>query len=148
MKKYVFFLVFIFFIIIIINFENYENIEKTFYEDNYNDYIISFLDGITINEYLDIFKNEDEFDYHIKNFELENSFNEKMDNQIKNITIKGGNYIKSLDEYLDYYIEILNENNKHSLLPKIQSGNIRISKIYIFCSDILYKKLLSFNNNV
>lgn len=149
MKKYVYLLMVICFSIsFFYSFNNNKNIEPVFNENNLGTYVITFNNGISLNEYKNIFKNLDINNYYIKNFSFEDRFHDKMNNEINNISLKGGNYLESLNEYVDKYIKILDKYNKELEIDRIYSGNMRISKIYINCLSDIYNEILLFNNNV
>lgn len=149
MKKYVYLLMIICFSIsFFYGFNKNNKLNPVFDDNGFNSYVIVFTNGIKINDYKNFFKLEDSNNYYISSFSFEDTFHDKMNNDINNITINGGNYLDSLSEYIDKYIDILNIYNKELEISRIYSGDIRISKIYINCTSDIYYKLLNLNNYV
>lgn len=139
MKKYVYYLMLISFICSFFLGFNQSNKTKMVFTDNdLNSYVITFNEGININAYKELFDKLDSNNYVIFDFELENKYHDKLNREIDNIKISKGDYLSTLKEYIEKYIEILDSYNKEIDLARIHSGNIRIKKIYLNCTRDIY----------
>lgn len=146
MKKYVYYLMLISFICsFFLGFNQSEKTKTVFTDDGLNSYVIAFKDGIDMNVYKDLFDKLDSNNYVIFGFALEDRYHDKLNREIDNIKISKGDYLSTLKEYIEKYIQILDLYNKELEIARIYSGNIRIKKIYLNCTRDIYD-ILSIKN--
>ena len=106
MKKFVYYLMLIAFICsFFLGFNQSEKTKMVFTDDGINSYVITF------------------------GFALEEQYHDKLNREIDNINISKGDYLSTLKEYIEKYIQILDLYNKELEIARIHSGNIRIKKI-------------------
>ena len=146
MKKYVYYLMLISFICsFFLGFNQSEKTKTVFTDDGLNSYVIVFKDGIDMNVYKELFDKLDSNNYVIFDFALEDRYHDKLNREIDNIKISKGDYLSTLKEYIEKYIQILDLYNKELEIASIHSGNIRIKKIYLNCTRDIYN-ILSIKN--
>ena len=130
MKKFVYYLMLITFICsFFLGFNQSEKTKMVFTDDGINSYVITFEEGIDIKTYKKLFDKLDSNDYVIFGFALEEQYHDKLNREIDNINISKGDYLSTLKEYIEKYIQILDLYNKELEIARIHSGNIRIKKI-------------------
>lgn len=146
MKKYVYYLMLISFICsFFLGFNQSEKTKTVFTDDGLNSYVIVFKDGIDMNVYKELFDKLDSNNYVIFDFALEDRYHDKLNREIDNIKISKGDYLSTLKEYIEKYVQILDLYNKELEIARIHSGNIRIKKIYLNCTRDIYN-ILSIKN--
>ena len=146
MKKYVYYLMLISFICsFFLGFNQSEKTKTVFTDDGLNSYVIVFKDGIDMNVYKELFDKLDSNNYVIFDFALEDRYHDKLNREIDNIKISKGDYLSTLKEYIEKYIQILDLYNKELEIARIHSWNIRIKKIYLNCTRDIYN-ILSIKN--
>lgn len=146
MKKYVYYLMLISFICsFFLGFNQSEKTKTVFTDDGLNSYVIVFKDGIDMNVYKELFDKLDSNNYVIFDFALEDRYHDKLNREIDNIKISKGDYLSTLKEYIEKYIQILDLYNKELEIARIHSENIRIKKIYLNCTRDIYN-ILSIKN--
>lgn len=139
MKKFVYYLMLIAFICsFFLGFNQSEKTKMVFTDDGINSYVITFEEGIDIKTYKELFDKLDSNDYVIFGFALEEQYHDKLNREIDNINISKGDYLSTLKEYIEKYIQILDLYNKELEIARIHSGNIRIKKIYLNCTKEIY----------
>lgn len=139
----IFFTIFTIIIFIICITSSNNNSKSVFFEQEntiYEKYNIK-LNNITLDKYKSIFNNIDSKKYKILNFKFINNYNKKINNEINKITIEGGQYLKSIDEYINKYLEILIEYDIESEISKIKNGNMLICEISIYTTKDVYEKI-------
>ena len=108
MKKYVYYLMLISFICsFFLGFNQSEKTKTVFTDDGLNSYVIVFKDGIDMNVYKELFDKLDSNNYVIFDFALEDRYHDKLNREIDNIKISKGDYLSTLKEYIEKYIQIL-----------------------------------------
>ena len=74
-------------------------------------------------------------------FKFNKEYNDKIDNYIENIEIKGGNFLSTLEEYVSKYENILYLNNREDDINLIYNGSIKIKKIIVRCTRDVYDRI-------
>lgn len=144
MKKYIYTIIILLFSIAFINSfkkENEGELAVFNEEEQFEIYNIIYDDGITINKYKKLFTGISYYDYYILGFKMNKEYNNKVGNDINNINIEGGNYLKSLNDYLYKYENILYLNNLENDVVGIYNNSIRIKEINIRCNKEVYLKI-------
>ena len=133
----------IFFILLIFMYQK-NRVVKPVFEDDYKEGFRIFtlkLNDIDLDNYAYIFKNINDEEYKITDFKFVNNYNSNIKSKLKKIKIEGGNYIDALTEYSNKYADILDDYEIESEISKIKTGNMFISEIKLYTTDITYNKL-------
>jgi len=146
MKKYTYTIIFILFnLACVYSFikDDDQEVVSTFNEtDEYKIYIVNYENGLSINDYKELFNGINYNDYYIISINLDKEYsNNKLMTEINNIEIDGGNFLASINEYLDKYEKILYLNNYEDDISMIYSGSIKIKRIGIRCREYVYQKI-------
>lgn len=147
MKKYTYTIIFILFnLAFIYTFINKGDqvISPVFLEGEelYSVYDLTYDDGLTLNKYKELFTGVNYNDYYIMGFVLDKKYEGKIANDILNISITGGNFLATIDEYMDKYADILYLYNMEDDIDLIYKGEVRIKNIHIRCTKDVLLKLL------
>lgn len=145
MKKYTYTIIFILFnLAFVYSFfsrGDEDDIPVFLEEEYYQVYNIEYDDGITINRYKELFTGVNYDDYYIMGFKFNKEYNDKINNYIENIEIKGGNFLSTLEEYVSKYENILYLNNREDDINLIYNDSIRIKKIIVRCTRDVYDRI-------
>ena len=145
MKKYTYTIIFILFnlafVYSFLSRGDEDDIPVFLEEEYYQVYNIEYDDGITINKYKELFTGVNYDDHYIMGFKFNKEYNDKIDNYIENIEIKGGNFLSTLEEYVSKYENILYLNNREDDINLIYNGSIRIKKIIVRCTRDVYDRI-------
>lgn len=99
------------------------------------------LNNFDINNYKFIFNNIAEENYKILDFRFDNNYYKNINKKINKIKITEGNYIDTITEYINKYVEILYYYDMESEVSKIKTGNMLIYYIKIYTTDKTYNKI-------
>lgn len=145
MKKLLFkigtFLYIAFIFLSLLTYHKEYNTVSTFEEVNGYIKDIILFDSLSLNEYKEMFSKYLEKDYYIDNFTFDNNYNNIVSNDINNIQIEKGNYLVSLNNYVNEYVNILDKYQMEDEKAKIINGNFIIIKISLVCTKDIYEEL-------
>ena len=99
------------------------------------------LNNIDINNYKYVFTSIDGEDYKILDFKFDNNYYKTINKKINKIKITEGNYIDTITEYIDKYVDILYYYDMESEISKIKNGNMFITYLKIYTNDKIYNKI-------